>query len=347
MATFDINKTARPNILALEPYSCARTEFTGEASTFLDANESPYNDPYNRYPDPFQKEVKKQIAKIKGAKEENIFLGNGSDEAIDLMYRIFTTPGKDNAIAITPTYGMYGVCADINDVEYRQVELDASFQFTAQSLLRQADEHSKIIWLCSPNNPTGNALNRQEIIKTIEGFDGIVVLDEAYIDFSAQESFVHQLDQYHNLVILQTFSKAWASAGIRLGMAFASTAIIGLMNKVKYPYNVNILTQKQALDMLSESQKVKEWVETLTAEREKLSRELAALPVVRHVYPSDANFILVKVTDANMVYQHLVDKGIIIRNRNNVTLCGGCVRISVGTPQENNTLMSALKEFKA
>lgn len=345
MANFELKRLVRQNIWKLEPYSCARTEFTGEASTFLDANENPYNDPFNRYPDPFQVEVKEQIVKVKGATPKNICLGNGSDETIDLMYRIFCEPKVDNVVAIEPTYGMYRVCADINDVEYRTVLLDENYQFTADALLAKADNNTKVIWLCSPNNPTGNALKEDEISKILDAFSGIVVVDEAYIDFSSQESWVAKLAKHPNLVILQTFSKAWGSAGIRLGMAFASEEIINLMNKVKYPYNINILTQKQALTLLSEKQKVEEWRNIILAEREILVKELGKFGFVEHIYPTDANFILVKVSDANKLYKHLVDCGVIVRNRNSVSLCKNCVRISVGSPEENKELMKALSTF--
>lgn len=346
MAKIELEKLVRPNIWKLEPYSCARTEFTGEASTFLDANENPYNSPFNRYPDPFQVKVKEEIVKVKGASVKNICLGNGSDETIDLMYRIFCEPKKDNVVAIEPTYGMYRVCADINDVEYRPVLLDENYQFTADSLMAKADANTKVMWLCSPNNPTGNALKADEIGKVLDLFKGIVVVDEAYIDFSSQASWVAKLDQYPNLVILQTFSKCWGSAGIRLGMAFASEEIIGLMNKVKYPYNINILTQKQALELLANKEKVAEWRKIILAEREKLVKELEKLELVKHIYPTDANFVLVKVDDANKVYQHLVGAGVIVRNRNSVSLCKNCVRISIGSPEENAALLKALKNYK-
>lgn len=346
MANFSLEKLVRPNIWKLEPYSCARTEFTGEASTFLDANENPYNSPFNRYPDPFQVKVKEEIVKVKGATTKNICLGNGSDETIDLMYRIFCEPKVDNVVAIEPTYGMYRVCADINDVEYRTVLLDENYQFQAKDLLAKVDNKTKVMWLCSPNNPTGNALKTEEIVKVLEGFSGIVVVDEAYIDFSSQKSWVEKLGNYPNLVILQTFSKAWGSAGIRLGMAFASEEIIGLMNKVKYPYNINILTQEKALELLSNKAKVSEWVKVILAERENLVKELEKLEVVKHIYPTDANFVLIKVSDANKLYKHLVDAGVIVRNRNSVSLCQNCVRISIGSPEENKALMNAMQSFK-
>jgi len=336
----------RNNIRSLQPYSSARDEFKGEASVYLDANENPYNAPYNRYPDPLQWEVKKQISIVKNVHIENIFLGNGSDEPIDLMYRAFCEPRIDNVVAIEPTYGMYKVCANINDVEYRKVLLDENFQFTAESLLAATNLYTKIIWLCSPNNPTGNSLNSEEIIKVLNSFGGLVVVDEAYIDFSTHAGFSEKLTQFPNLVILQTLSKAWGSAAIRLGMAYASVEIIHVLNKIKYPYNINILTQKQALNALQQVEKVNNWVNTLLNERTALVNELNKIPLIQYIYPTDANFLLVKVNDANLVYQQLVDKGIIVRNRSSVSLCLGCLRITVGTPEENKTLLSALKEIQ-
>ena len=342
----DIDKLLRENIRSLQPYSSARDEFKGEASVYLDANENPYNAPYNRYPDPLQWEVKELLSKIKQVPAENIFLGNGSDEPIDLLYRAFCEPRIDNVVAIEPTYGMYKVCASINDIEYRKVLLDGNFQFTAESLLAATNLYTKIIWLCSPNNPTGNSLNRNEIIKLLTSFEGIVVLDEAYIDFASEGSFNKFLSQYPNLVILQTFSKAWGSAAIRLGMAFASTEIINVLNKIKYPYNVNILTQKQAITALKNVAEVKAWVKTLLDERTILIQALEKLPLVQHIYPSDANFVLVKVPDANALYHYLVDKSIIVRNRSSVSLCMGCIRITVGTPEENRILLKELTQFQ-
>lgn len=341
----NIDKLLRDNIRSLQPYSCARDEFKGEASVYLDANENPYNAPFNRYPDPLQWEVKELITKVKNVPSENIFLGNGSDEPIDLLYRAFCEPRIDNVVAIEPTYGMYKVSASINDIEYRKVLLDENFQFTADSLLAATNLYTKLIWLCSPNNPTGNSLDRKEIVKLLTSFEGIVVLDEAYIDFASEESFSEFLSQYPNLVILQTFSKAWGSAAIRLGMAFASTEIIGILNKIKYPYNVNILTQKQALAALKNAGQTKAWVKTLLDERTILVSNLQKLPLIQHIYPTDANFILVKVPDANAVYHYLVDKSIIVRNRNTVSLCMGCLRITVGTPEENQILLEELKKF--
>ncbi|MBP6662532.1 MAG: histidinol-phosphate transaminase [Paludibacter sp.] len=341
----NLDKLLRNNIRSLQPYSCARDEFKGEASVYLDANENPYNAPFNRYPDPLQWEVKEQITRVKGVPAENIFLGNGSDEPIDLLFRAFCEPRIDNVVAIEPTYGMYKVSANINDVEYRKVILDENFQFSADKLLDATNLYTKIIWLCSPNNPTGNSLDRNEIIKLLTSFEGIVVLDEAYIDFASEGSFSEMLSHYPNLVILQTFSKAWGSAAIRLGMAFASKEIIAVLNKIKYPYNINILTQKQALSALKNDAQVKQWVKTLLTERTVLVEALKQLPIVQHIYPTDANFVLVRVDDANALYHYLVDKSIIVRNRNTVSLCLGCVRITVGTPEENQILLEELKKF--
>lgn len=341
----DISKLLRKNIAALKPYSCARDEFKGEASVYLDANENPYNTPFNRYPDPLQWNVKDAISKIKGVAAEHIFLGNGSDEPIDLLYRAFCEPRIDNVVAVEPTYGMYKVSADINDVEYRKVLLDENFDFTAESMLAAANENTKLMWICSPNNPTGNNLNENQIIELLKRFPGIVVVDEAYIDFSSRESLGLKLADFPNLVVLQTFSKAWGSAAIRLGMAFASVEIVQVLNKIKYPYNINILTQNQALKALQNSNQVKEWVNTLLEERTKLIKELRQIDLVKHIYSTDANFILIKVEDANAVYQYLVNKSIIVRNRNTVSLCLGCIRVTVGTPEENSILLENLKNF--
>jgi len=342
----DIQKLLRGNIRQLHPYSCARDEFKGEASVYLDANENPYNAPYNRYPDPLQWEVKEQISRVKNVPAENIFLGNGSDEPIDLLFRALCEPRLDNVVAIEPTYGMYKVSAAINDVEYRKVLLDENFQLSADSLLAATNLYTKIIWLCSPNNPTGNSLNRDEIAKLLNSFEGIVVLDEAYIDFAGEKSFTEHLSLYPNLVILQTFSKAWGNAAIRLGMAFASLEIISILNKIKYPYNINILTQKHVLTALKNPEQVKKWVEELLAERVVLIDSLQKLPLVQQIYPTDANFILVKVKDANATYQYLVDKSIVVRNRSTVTLCNDCLRITVGSHEENSVLIETLKKFQ-
>ena len=341
-----LEQLVRKNIWSLAPYSSARDEYSGkEAHVFLDANENPYNAPYNRYPDPLQREVKKLLERVKGVPSENIFLGNGSDEAIDLPYRIFCEPGRDNVVSIAPTYGMYQVCADINDIECRQVLLDDNFQLHADAVLKACDEHTKIIWLCSPNNPTGNSLDRDEILKVIESFEGIVIVDEAYIDFAHQLSLRQELPTHPNLIILQTMSKAWGSAAIRLGMAFASKEIIAIYNKVKYPYNVNQLTQQQAMEMLKDPFEVDKYVKILLQERNRLIQSFRELPICEHIYPTDANFFLTRVTDATRIYNYLVDKGIIVRNRSRIQLCQNCLRITIGTRTENNELLSALRQI--
>jgi histidinol-phosphate aminotransferase len=312
---------------------------------FLDANENPYNQPFNRYPDPLQLELKAALSKVKGVPAENIFLGNGSDEAIDLPYRCFCNPGVDNVVAIEPTYGMYKVCADINDTEYRTVLLDEQYQTTAEKLLAATDEHTKIIWLCTPNNPTGNCLNRDEVIKVIEGFEGLVIVDEAYSDFSTQKPLRTELAKYPNLIVLNTMSKAWGCAAIRLGMAFASEEIITIFNKVKYPYNVNQLTQQQALEALKDPFEVDNWVKILLQERTRMMDAFEMLPICHKVYPTDANFFLAKMTDATKIYNYLVDKGIIVRNRHRVQLCQNCLRITIGTKTENSELIAALRQY--
>ena len=342
-----LKELTRPNIWALEPYSSARNEYSGaEASIFLDANENPFNSPNNRYPDPLQKELKKRISSIKGVNDVNIFLGNGSDEPIDLVFRAFCTPEKDNVVAIAPTYGMYQVCADINNVEYRKVLLDENFQFKSEKLLAATDENTKLIFICSPNNPTGNSLHRNEIENVINSFDGIVILDEAYSDFSDSPSFTSKLAKYPNLIILQTFSKAWGCAAIRLGMAFASVEIIQLLNKIKYPYNINRLTQEEAIRMLEKHYQVKEWIKTLKSERKRLIDEFCKLNCCKHIYPTDANFFLAKVDDAKKTYNYLVENGIIVRNRTSVALCENCLRITVGTRPENDGLLEALRNYR-
>ena len=342
----DLEDLTRPNIWSLAPYSSARNEYAGrEARVFLDANENPYNQPFNRYPDPLQLELKATLSKVKGVPAQNIFLGNGSDEAIDLPYRCFCEPGKDNVVAIEPTYGMYKVCADINDVEYRPVLLDEHYQITADKLLAATDAHTKIIWLCTPNNPTGNCLNREEVVKVIEGFEGLVIVDEAYSDFSSQKTLRSELAKYPNLIVLNTMSKAWGCAAIRLGMAFASEEIIGLFNKVKYPYNVNQLTQQQALEALKDPFEVDNWVKILLQERTRMIEAFEMLPICDKVYPTDANFFLAKMSDATKIYNYLVDQGIIVRNRNKVQLCQNCLRITIGTKTENAELIAALRKY--
>lgn len=341
-----LEELTRPNIWALKPYSSARDEYSGnEAKVFLDANENPYNNPLNRYPDPLQRDLKARLAQIKGVAKENIFLGNGSDEAIDLAYRCFTRPGTDNVVAIEPTYGMYKVCADINDIEYRPVLLDQDFQIKSDELLRTCDKHTKLIWLCSPNNPTGNNLNRNEIVKTIECFDGLVIVDEAYSDFSQERPLRLEIDKYPNLIVLNTFSKAWGCAAIRLGMAFADKKIIDIFNKVKYPYNVNALTQKNALEALAEPYEVDKWIKIILLERSRMIDAFKLLPSCEKVYPTDANFFLAKMHDAQTIYDYLKSNGIIVRNRTHVNLCDDCLRITIGSKTENNELLAALRQY--
>lgn len=342
----NLEELVRPNIWRLKPYSSARDEYKGvEATVFLDANENPYNAPYNRYPDPLQQHLKQTLARIKEVPVSSIFLGNGSDEAIDLVFRVFCEPGQDNVVAISPTYGMYEVCADINNVAYRKVALDESFRFRADDLLAACDDHTKVIFLCSPNNPTGNDLSRGEMESLLERFPGIVVIDEAYSDFSEQRPFRLDLVRYPNLIVLNTFSKAWASAAIRLGMAYASSEIIALFNKVKYPYNINQLTQDQALSQLDHRFEIEKWISTLKEERTQMMRAFAELPLCRWVYPSDANFFLARVDHADEIYHYLVQRGIIVRNRSKVELCNDCLRVTIGTKDENSALLAALRQY--
>lgn len=342
-----LQELTRPNIWALKPYSSARDEYSGkEAHVFLDANENPYNGPLNRYPDPLQRELKSVIEKVKGVYAQCIFLGNGSDEAIDLVYRCFTEPGKDNVVAIEPTYGMYKVCADINGVEYRPVELEEGFQLNADKLLAACDENTKVIWICSPNNPSGNDLDRSEMERVLKEFEGLVVIDEAYSDFSKQKPFREDISAYPNIIVLNTMSKAWGAAAMRLGMAFAHPDIIGILNKVKYPYNINQLTQEKALEMLADRFQVEEWVNIILHERAKMKEALQVLPYCEKLYPTSANFFLMKVQDAQTIYDYLVGLGIIVRNRNKITLCGNCLRITVGSKSENEELLKALRNYE-
>lgn len=339
-----LTELLRPNIRHLEPYSCARNDYSGRAArVFLDANENPYNAPLNRYPDPLQVDLKKVIACIKGVKEEQICLGNGSDETIDLAYRCFCQPGVDNVVAIEPTYGMYKVCAAINDIEYRPVTLNDRFDIEADRILEACDDHTKLIWICTPNNPTGNDLNHDEIEKILDTFQGIVVVDEAYSDFTHRRAFRYELSDHPNMIVLNTMSKAWALAGVRLGMAFASKEIIDVFNKVKYPYNINILTQKEAFKAFENAMEVSKWVSTIILERNRMMEAFKMLPSCRQVFHSDANFFLARMTDADRIYRYLVNEGIIVRNRSKVTLCRDCLRITVGAKSENNELLSALR----
>lgn len=335
----------RPNISALSPYSTARDEYQGQVGVFLDANESPYDSGVNRYPDPRQRVLKQLLSQIKGLPVDNIFLGNGSDEAIDLVYRIFCTPGRDNAVVISPSYGMYSVCAQINDIEVRDIPLAAEdFGLEAQKILDACDEHTRLIFLCSPNNPSGNAFPREDLLRIVDSAMAMVVVDEAYADFSSEGSIREEVLRRPNLIVLQTLSKAWGMAGLRLGMAFADEYVIGLMSEVKYPYNISEATQREAIKLLSNS--VDEHIREIISERERLSDYLQALPFVQRVYPSEANFILVRVDDADSLYEHLLREGIIVRNRSRVRGCKGCLRVSIGLPEENVKLTNALAVYE-
>ncbi len=348
---FQLENLLRENIRQLTPYSSARDEFKGEARIFLDANENSLGSPltrwYNRYPDPLQWKLKEAIGLIKGVDPTNLFLGNGSDECIDLLYRAFCNPGKDNIIINPPTYGMYEVSARINDVQIKKAPLLDNFQLDLVHLENLVDDATKIIWICSPNNPTGNAIDREDIEIVLNNFEGLVVVDEAYINFSRHKSFIQELGDYPNLVVLQTFSKAWGLAGLRLGMAFAAENIIDILNRIKPPYNINQSTQEIALTALQEVGQVNEMIKLIVAMRDELSVQLSSLPFVLKVYPSDANFLLVKMSDAQSVYDHLLREGIVVRNRSNVELCAGCLRITVGTDSENMGLITALRHFSA
>ncbi len=347
---FNIDSILRNNIKELVPYSSARDEFKGEASVFLDANENSYGSPlnhsYNRYPDPLQWKVKERLSEIKGVPAQNIFLGNGSDEAIDILFRAFCNPGIDNVITLPPTYGMYEVSANINDVEVRKIMLRPDYQLNMEGIAEAIDDHTKIIFICSPNNPTGNSIDRQDIETILANFNGLVVIDEAYINYSRQKTFIQELTEYSNLVILQTLSKAWGLAGLRIGMAFASEEIIEVFNKVKPPYNINEASQQLALEALQNVDQINNWIKETVEERGKLITELVQLPFVIKIYPSDANFILVKTTNARGIYNHLVDQEIIVRDRSKVELCEGSLRITIGTPEENKILLNALKNFQ-
>jgi histidinol-phosphate aminotransferase len=344
---FNLEYLIRPNIRNLVPYSSARDEFKGSAEIFLDANENSFGSPietaYNRYPDPLQWKVKQKISALKGVAPSKIFLGNGSDEAIDILFRAFCNPGTDNVIICPPTYGMYEVSANINDVAIQKINLTADFQLDTKAVLAAVNENTKLIFVCSPNNPTANLLHTADIALLLNEFHGLVVVDEAYIDFAGDKSMLSSLDQNPNLVVLQTFSKAWGLAGVRAGMAFASEEIIAVYNKVKPPYNVSESTQQILLKALENDTQVKNWIKATIQEREKLSEALARLPYVQQVYPSDANFVLVKMNDPKAVYNYLTEKGIIVRDRSKVTLCEGCLRITVGTEDENGKLIEVMR----
>ncbi|MFD2743504.1 MULTISPECIES: histidinol-phosphate transaminase [Sphingobacterium] len=347
--SFNLDFLLRENIKNLHPYSSARDEFDGEASVMLDANENAYGSPlsqsFNRYPDPLQLAVKQKLSTIKGVPADHIFLGNGSDEAIDLLFRAFCRPGIDNVILLPPTYGMYEVSANINDVAVRKVTLTADYQLDIDGIAAAIDAHTKIIFICSPNNPTGNSIRRQDIETILVNFDGIVVLDEAYINYSKQSSFLPSLVEFPNLVILQTLSKAWGLAALRLGMAFASKEIIQVFNKIKPPYNINQATQTFAIEALERIDTVNAWIRETVDERSLLVQQLQRIPQVQHITPSDANFVLVRLQDARELYRYLVSKGIIVRDRSTVTLCEGALRMTVGTPDENRALLSQIEEF--
>lgn len=348
---FNLDSLVRENIKRMTPYSSARHEFSGAATIFLDANENSFGSPlpqnYNRYPDPLQLPLKEKISSIKGVPVQNIFLGNGSDEAIDLLLRIFCEPGKDNIIIFPPTYGMYEVCAEVNNIEVKKVPLTTSFQLDLDPIEASVNEHTKLIFVCSPNNPTGNSINRSDIEILLNNFNGIVVIDEAYINYAKQKTFIPELTEYPNLVILQTLSKAWGLAGLRLGMAFAGQPLIDYMNKVKYPYNINSATQQLALEALGNISSVNNWTKTTVDQKEFLAAELLKLSITQTVYPSDANFILVRLTGAKKIYEYLSAKGIIVRDRSKVILCDDCLRITIGTPEENKQLIEALKQYAA
>lgn len=341
----DVSKLFRENIKRMKPYSSARDEYSGEAAVFLDANENPYNAPWNRYPDPHQLKLKSRVSEIKNIPVANIFLGNGSDEAIDLLFRTFCEPSRENVVSIQPTYGMYRVAADTNDVAVHLVSLNDDFELDAEAVLAAVTPETKIIFLCSPNNPSGNALDHNQMVRIIENFPGIVVVDEAYIDFCPEKSFLLLLGQYSNLVILQTFSKAWGMAGLRLGMAFADAQIIEMLSRIKYPYNLSMLTQQKALELLADEQQMLDWVSVILKERSKLVDGLSKYPFVVKIYPTDANFLLVKTHDPRGIYQYLVEETIIVRDRSSIVLCEGCLRISVGSPEENATLLEALDQL--
>lgn len=347
--SFDLDSLVRENIRRLKPYSSARSEFAGSAEVFLDANEnafgSPAGDGYNRYPDPLQIDLKERVAKLNNVKLSQIFVGNGSDEAIDLLFRIFCEAGRDQCIVCPPTYGMYQVSADINDVAVKEVPLTQEFQLDVPSVLSAVTPSTKLIFVCSPNNPTGNLMRREDVKRMAEEFNGIVVVDEAYIDFAAVESVITELPNLPNLVVLQTFSKAWAMAGLRVGIAFASSEIISLMNRVKPPYNVSGIAQRAVLDAFESRSSVDAWISKTIDERSRLVDSLAGFEFVHEIYPSDANFVLVRTTDAKGIYRFLVTEKIVIRDRSNVQFCAGCLRITVGTAEENDRLISALERF--
>ncbi|HVD99459.1 MAG TPA: histidinol-phosphate transaminase [Cytophagaceae bacterium] len=347
---FNINNILRENIKKTKPYSSARDEYNGHEGIFLDANENPIGsvtkENFNRYPDPLQKEVKERLSELKRVKPSQIFLGNGSDEAIDLLFRAVCVPGADNVITMPPTYGMYEVSANINDIRIKEVPLSTDFEIQADKVLAAVDAHTKMIFVCSPNNPTGNSMNPESVEKILRSFNGLVAIDEAYIDFAQYKSFIGKLDQYPNLVVLQTFSKAWGLAALRLGIAYASEEIIAVINKIKPPYNINQLTQELALEALGNVLKKEGMVAEILFQRTKLVNQLSEIKTITKIYPSDANFVLIKTADGKKLYDFLVSKKIITRDRSKVILCEGCVRITVGTKEENDLLIKAIQEYK-
>ena len=347
---FDLLKLVRKNIKELKPYSSARHEFTGKASVFLDANENAYGSPveerYNRYPDPLQWQLKFQLARIKGVPAENIFVGNGSDEIIDLAYRIFCEPKKDNVIICPPTYGMYEVSGNINDVEIKKVNLTADFQLDVESILNAVDENTKLLFICSPNNPTGNNMKREDVEMLLNNFNGIVIIDEAYINYSKQRTFIAELTEYPNLIVMQTLSKAWGLAGLRIGLCYASMDIIDLLNKVKPPYNINEASQHIALQALQRTELVNDWIREVVQQKEVIVSALKDIAFVKQIYPSDANFILIKVNDAAALYKYLSDNEVVVRNRSKDIGCENCLRITIGTPEENSNLIKILNAYK-
>ncbi len=347
---FEIENIVRPNIRRLRPYSSARSEFTGTADVFLDANENAFGSPAgngsNRYPDPLQTDLKNRIAEMNDVAASQIFVGNGSDEAIDLLFRIFCEPGRDECVICPPTYGMYQVSAEINDVVVNEVPLDGEFQLNVQAILEAISPVTKLIFICSPNNPTGNLMKRDDVVRLAEQFDGIVVIDEAYIDFANAPSMIGDIERLPNIVVLRTFSKAWGMAGLRVGLAFGSEAVIELMNRVKPPYNISSIAQHVVLGALDEKTKIDSWIANMRAERDRLRGSLAKLPFVETIYPSDANFILVRMVDANSIYRHLIEEKIVVRDRSNVSSCAGCLRITIGTELENDRLLEALENYR-
>lgn len=340
-----ITNLIRKNIQQLKPYSSARDEFNGEAEVYLDANENPNSSAYNRYPDPLQRKLKEKLGLLKGLNPSQIFLGNGSDEAIDLLIRAFCEPNQDSILITDPTYGMYSVAGEVNGVIVKRALLTSEFELDTNSVFSTIDETTKIIFLCSPNNPSGNLFNKNKVKEIINNFNGLVVIDEAYIDFAKDKGFIDELLKYPNLVILQTFSKAWGLAGLRLGMCFASEEIIRVLNKIKYPYNVNSYTQQKALEVLDNPEQMKHWVKEILNERENLRKNLNQIKVVKKIYPSDANFLLVQIDNAKVAYDRLLNASIIVRDRSGVIRCDNCLRITIGTPKENTRLLEILKEL--